>query len=203
MRIRELSIVVVSLACTVPAHAQELHANVGYAHIFRAGGFSFASGYLHTLGAAEATARQRIGGDFWYANTDVASQPAGNAERSVVGLGARYELELTRCCGPVHPIAALPVQLIHSSIPDRTVLLATERPAIDLVPTPIGGPPAEDLVGSAWGWGAGLELGVRVAVSPQWNVQTSGTAMYQDVYAASTTNGAWTWHVGVSYRFGS
>jgi hypothetical protein len=200
---REASIIVLSLACTLPARAQELHANVGYAHIFRAGGFSFATGYLQQLGAATAAVRQRVGGDFWYANTDVASQPAGNAGRNVVGLGGRYEVEMTRCCGRVHPVAAVPVQLIHSSVPEPAVLFVSERPAIQLVPTPIEGPPAEDRGGSAWGWGAGLELGVRVAVSPQWNLQTSGTAMYQDVYAASTTNGAWTWHVGLSYRFGS
>jgi hypothetical protein len=200
---REAAMIALCLSGTRAAHAQELHANVGYAHIFRAGGFSFATGYLHPLGAADAPARQRIGGDFWYANTDVASRPAGNAGRNVVGLGARYEVELTRCCGGVHPTAAVPVQLIHSSVPEPAGINATGRPAIELVPAPIAGPPVEDRGGSAWGWGTGVELGLRVPVSPQWNLQTSGAAMYQDVYAASTTNGAWTWHVGVSYRFGS
>ena len=191
-----------SLVCTVGARAQELHAGVGYAHIFRAGGFSFATGYLQSLSPASSAARQRVGGEFWYANTDVASRPAGNASRSVVGFGGRYEVELARCCGPVHPVAAIPVQVIHSSVPDATGLVA-QSAALVLEPRPDAALPAEDQVGSAWGWGAGVELGIRIDVAPQWNLQTSGMAMYQDVYSASTTNGAWSWHVGVGYRFGS
>ena len=96
----------------------------------------------------------------------------------------------------------MPVRLIHSSIPDVATLQAQ---AASLLLVPRSGPelPSEDRNGSAWGWGAGVELGVRVVLSPQWNLQTSGTAMYQDVYAGSTTSGAWTWHVGLGYRFGS
>jgi hypothetical protein len=190
------------LVCALPARAQEVHADVGYAHIFRAGGFSFATGYLRTLNAPAATARHRVGGEFWYANTDVASRPAGNADRSVVGLGARYEVELAGCCGRIHPMAAVPVRLIHSSIPEQISMLPGTASLL-LEPRPPTGPPNEDRGGSAWGWGAGVELGVRVLVSPQWNLQTSGTAMYQYVYAGSTTSGAWTWHVGLGYRFGS
>lgn len=199
---RELGMVTLFLVCAGPVRAQEVHADVGYAHIFRAGGFSFATGYLRALNAPAAAARHRVGGEFWYANTDVASRPAGNANRSVVGLGARYEVELAGCCGKVHPVAAVPVRLIHSSIPDQAMLLA-ETASLLLEPRPPTELPREDRNGSAWGWGAGVELGVRVAVSPQWNLQTSGTAMYQDVYAGSTTSGAWTWHVGLGYRFGS
>jgi hypothetical protein len=190
------------LVSAVPVQAQELHADVGYAHIFRAGGFSFATGYLRGLSAPAAAAQHRVGGEFWYANTDVASRPAGNASRSVVGLGARYEVELTGCCGKVHPVAAVPVRLIHSSIPD-VATLQTQAASLLLEPQRPTAPPSEDRNGSAWGWGAGVELGVRVVLSPQWNLQTSGTAMYQDVYAGSTTSDAWTWHVGLGYRFGS
>jgi hypothetical protein len=199
---REPAVLALLLVCAVPVRAQEVHADIGYAHIFRAGGFSFATSYLRGLNAPAAAARHRVGGEFWYANTDVASRPAGNASRSVVGLGARYEIELAECCGKVHPVAAVPVRLIHSSIPD-VATLQTQAASLLLLPRPGTELPSEDRNGSAWGWGAGVELGVRVVLSPQWNLQTSGTAMYQDVYAGSTTSGAWTWHVGLGYRFGS
>jgi hypothetical protein len=26
--------------------------------------------------------------------------------------------------------------------------------------------------------------------------------MYQDIYAGSSTNGAWVWHLGMTYRLG-
>jgi len=195
------SLLVLCLACAGPAAAQQVHAGVGYARIFRAGGFSFATGYLQGLSGVTSPLQQRVGADFWYANPDVASRSPGNAARSLVGLGARYEIEVSRCCGRVHPLIALPVQVLHSSVPDRTDILAS-RAALLLVPGPESSLPAEDQTGSAWGWSAGVELGVRVSVGPRWNLQTSGTAMYQDIYAQSTTNGAWTWHLGVSYGFG-
>ena len=202
MRNCRASLIVLCLACAGPAVAQQVHAGVGYAHIFRAGGFSFATGYLQGLSGATSPLQQRVGADFWYANPDVASRgPAGNAARSLVGLGARYELEVSRCCGRVHPLIALPVQLLHSSVPEMIVAQAS-RAALLLVPGPASSLPAEDQSGSAWGWSAGVELGVRVSVGTQWNRQSSGTAMYQDIYARSTTNGAWTWHLGVSYGFG-
>jgi hypothetical protein len=192
-----------SLAVPTTLMGQELQAGIGYAHIFRAGGFSLAAGYTHPIGPSGAV-RQAIGGDFWFANTEVASRTPGNTARDVVGIGARYEVGLLRCCGRVHPMAAVPVRVIHSTVPDPAVLLPADRgPAAILpVPAPISGPPTED-TGGAWGWGAGVELGFRVELSPQWNVGTSATAMYQDVYAGSTTNGAWTWHLGATYKLGS
>jgi hypothetical protein len=201
MRNCRASLIVLCLACASPAAAQQVHAGVGYAHIFRAGGFSFATGYLQGLGGVTSPLQQRVGADFWYANPDVASRTSGNAARSLVGLGARYEVEVSRCCGRFHPLVALPVQVVHSSVPEPIVALASGA-ALLLVPGPESQLPAEDQSGSAWGWSAGVELGVRVSVGPQWNLQTSGTAMYQDIYAQSTTNGAWTWHLGVSYGFG-
>ena len=198
---RRAAVLFLSLACPGRVVGQELHAGVGYAHIFRAGGFSFATGYVHPIGPVGAV-KHGIGGDFWWANTDVASQPSGNASRDVVGIGARYEIDLVRCCGRIHPVAAVPVQVIHSSVSLPSDL--QEGAAILLVPRPRGGaPPAEDRGGGAWGWGAGVELGLQVEISPQWNLLTSGTAMYQDVYASSTTNGAWSLHLGATYRLGS
>jgi hypothetical protein len=199
---RALGMVTLLLIGAAPVEAQEVHADVGYAHIFRAGGFSFAAGYLRALSPPNAAARHRLGGEFWYANTDVASRPSGNADRSVVGLGARYEVELAGCCGKIHPVAAVPVRLIHSSVPGQIKTISEAAPLL-LEPRPPTSPPREDQDGSAWGWGAGVELGVRLGLSPQWSLQTSGTAMYQDVYAGSITSGAWTWHVGLGYRFGS
>jgi hypothetical protein len=200
MRSCRASLIVLSLACAGSAGAQEVDGKVGYAHIFRAGGFSFATGYRQALSAVTSPLQHRVGGDFWYANTDVASLAPGNAGRSLVGLGARYEIEVTRCCGRLHPLVALPVQVLHSSVPDQ--LTALPGAAFLLVPTPVSSLPAEDQSGSAWGWGAGVELGLRFSMGPQWHLQTSGTAMYQDIYAQSTTHGAWTWHLGLSYRFG-
>jgi len=202
MRSFRASLIILSLACVGSAGAQEVQGGVRYAHIFRAGGFSFATGYRQALSAATSALQQRVGGDFWYANTDVASLAPGNAGRSLVGLGARYEIEITRCCGRLHPLMALPVQVLHSSVPVQPTDAPAARAALRLVPGPESSLPAEDQSGSAWGWGAGLELGLRVSMGAQWHLQTSGTAMYQDIYAQSTTHGAWTWHLGLSYRFG-
>jgi hypothetical protein len=201
MRNCRASLIVLCLACAGPAAAQQVHAGVGYAHIFRAGGFSFATGYLQELSGVTSPLQQRVGADFWYANPDVASRGPGNADRSLVGLGARYEVEVSRCCGRFHPLVALPVQVVRSSVPDPIVALPSGATLL-LVPGPESPLPVEDQSGSAWGWSAGVELGVRVSVGSRWNLQTSGTAMYQDIYARSTTNGAWTWHLGLSYGFG-
>jgi hypothetical protein len=191
--------IVLSLACAAPARAQEVHAGLGYAHIFRAGGFSFATGYLQSIGAGTSPLRQRVGGDFWFANTDVASLSPGNASRNLIGLGARYELEVTHCCGRLHPLIALPFQVLHSSVAAQSSLAVA---ALVVVPTPPPALPAEDQGRSAWGWGAGVELGLRLAVGDQWHLRTSGTAMYQDIYARSRTHGGWIWHLGLSYGFG-
>jgi hypothetical protein len=179
--------------------AQEVQAGLGYAHIFGAGGFSFGLGYLQALNTASAAVRQRVGGSFWYANTDVASLSPGNSARNLVGIGARYEVEVARCCGPVHPVLAIPVQVLHSAVEEHP--LPVQTLALLVVPEPPQSASSEDL-SSAWGWGAGLELGAEVPLGPQWNLRTSGTAMYQDIYAGSATNGAWVWHLGMTYRFG-
>jgi hypothetical protein len=197
------SLIALSLACAGSAGAQEVDGKVGYAHIFRAGGFSFATGYRQALSAVTSPLQHRVGGDFWYANTDIASLTPGNASRNLVGLGARYEIEVTRCCGRLHPLMALPVQVLHSSVPVQpTAAAPPPGAALRLVPVPESSLPAEDRSGSAWGWSAGVELGLRVSMGDQWHLQTSGTALYQDIYAQSTTHGAWIWHLGLGYRFG-
>jgi hypothetical protein len=201
MRQCAASLLALSLSCAVPLCAQEVQAGLGYAHIFGAGGLSFAMGYLQALNTVGAPVQQRLGASFWYANTDVASLSPGNSARDLVGLGARYEVKATRCCGPVHPLLALPIQLLHSAVEDRTTILAAAT-GFQLIPEPPSTLASEDRVGSAWGWGAGVELGAEVPLGTQWNIRTTGTAMYQDIYAGSATNGAWVWHLGMTYRFG-
>jgi hypothetical protein len=194
-----VSLVILCWCCVAPLSAQEVQAGLGYAHIFGGGGFSFGLGYLQGLNPAGASVQQRVGASFWYANTDLASDAAGNAGRNLVGLGARYEVEMGRCCGPVHPLLAIPVQLIHSSVGER--VFPTEPLALSAIPEPGPTLSAEELT-SAWGWGAGVELGAEMPLGAQWNLRTSGTAMYQDIYTESTTNAAWVLHLGATYRFG-
>src|SRR5436309_14222629 len=110
------SLLVLCLSGAVPLYAQEVQAGLGYAHIFGAGGFSFAVGYLQALNPVRAPVQQRLGASFWYANTDVASLSPGNSARDLVGLGARYEVEVARCCGPMHPLLAIPVQVLPSAV---------------------------------------------------------------------------------------
>jgi hypothetical protein len=201
MRIHPASLIVLFVLNARPAAAQEVHAGLGYAHIFRAGGFSFGAGYLHSLSAPAAPIQQSLGGTFWYANTEIASLGPGAAARELMGLGARYELELTRCCGRVHPLLAVPLEVLHSSVPGQ-VIPAAAVAALQGIPRPGPAIPPEDQGGGAWGWGAGVELGMRLPVGEQWDLQTSGTMMYHDIYAQSTTHDAWIWHLGLSYRFG-
>ena len=53
-------LLVLSLACVSPFSAQEVHAGVGYAYIFGAGGFSLASGYLQLLNAPTSPLRRDL-----------------------------------------------------------------------------------------------------------------------------------------------
>ncbi len=191
---------IVCLCSAAPLKAQEVQAGLGYAHIFGAGGFSFGVGYLQALSTVRAPVQQRVGASFWYANTDVASLSPGNSARDLVGIGARYEVEVARCCGPVHPLLAIPVQLLHSAVQEQAV--PAQAIGLLVVPEPPAPTASSEDLGSAWGWGAGLELGAEVPLGTQWNLRTTGTAMYQDIYAGSATNGAWLLHLGMTYRFG-
>jgi hypothetical protein len=201
MQRSRVSLIVLCLSCAAPLCAQEVQAGLGYAHIFGAGGFSFAVGYLQALNAMRAPVQHRLGASFWYANTDVASLSPGNSARDLVGLGGRYEVEVAHCCGPVHPLLAIPVQVLHSAVEGQVTPAAAEALAFQGVPEPAPTASSED-ESSAWGWSAGVELGAEVPLGTQWNVRTTGTVMYQDIYAGSATNGAWVWHLGMTYRFG-
>lgn len=199
---RRASLVLLVLACATRGWGQEMRASLGYAHIFGAGGFSFDAGYLQSLSSRASSVQQRVGGNFWYANTDVATLTPGNSARDLVGFGARYELELAHCCGRLHPVLAVPLQVLHSSVNASPSVLSESVASFAIVPPPEPVPAAQDRDGSAWGWGTGLELGLQVPLSEQWNVRTAGTALYQEIYDRSPTHGAWMLHVGLSYRFG-
>ena len=170
-------------------------AGLGYARMFDAGGVSFTAAVDRPVAPQSGKLRHAVGGTFWYAHTDIASNPADPQGREILGVGVRYSLGF----GPTGLFLALPVQLLHSSVPDRPILDAsTGRHGI---PEPPPEPPAEDRLGSAWGWGAGLELGFRVALAAQLSAQTSVQGLYQDIYAESRDHGAWNWHAGLTYHF--
>ena len=57
-------------------------------------------------------------------------------------------------------------------------------------------------MGSEWGWGTGVELGVRLGLSSQLTAQTSVLGLYQQIYESGNRNGAWTIDGGISYQPG-
>jgi hypothetical protein len=181
------------------APAYEVQAGLGYARMFDAGGISFSAGLERFLSPTDAGLQHALGGALWYAHTGIASSPDDPEGRHIVGLGARYRLALGRT-GSFRPFLAVPVQVLHSKIPDRTMLLAAAL-TVKAVPEPPPPTPVEDRIGEEWGWGTGLELGFRVAAGERLSAQTSVQALYQDIYAGQTSNGAWNWHAGLSYGF--
>jgi hypothetical protein len=198
MRVALLSIFVFTVAMRSQIQAQipvELQAGLGYARIFDAGGISFAAGVDRFLTPPSTRLQHAVGGSFWYAQTGIASRPGDSEERQVVGIGVRYQLAV-RSAGSFRPFVALPVQILHSNIPDRA----------DLAPASlaVGIPEAtsyvlvEDLVGAEWGWGTGLDVGFRVGMG-RLRGQTSVQLLYQDIYGAGSSHGAWNWHAGISY----
>jgi len=194
-----------SLIQSTPSQAQrpdlELQAGLGYARLFDAGGLSFSAVVDRGVGSSQTPLQHALGLSFWYAHTRVASEiPESSLRRDLVGLGIRYQLGLRRCCGPVHPYMAVPLQVLRSSIED----VADLQPflAAHGIPEPPNGRPAEDQAGGAWGWGAGLELGVRLGLAENLDVHTSMQGLYHDIYADESRNGAWSWHAGLIYRFG-
>jgi hypothetical protein len=203
MQAAHLSAIIVSLAAlSSTAQAQspgiDLQAGLGYARVFDGGGFSFAAAVDRPLSSAAGILQQALGVSFWYANTTIASDPSGPDGRSLVGLGARYQLGLRTCCRQLRPFLTVPVQLLRSSIPDRTGLAGADL-LVSGIPE-LGAPrPLEDQVGSEWGWGAGLELGLRIGLGTQLSAQTSVQGLYQDIYRSSTRDGAWSWHAGLTY----
>jgi hypothetical protein len=207
MRAGPVVLVIVSIAgFSSPALTQspkiEFQAGLGYARVFDGGGISFAAAVERHLSSAERAIQQALGGSFWYAHTAIGSAPDDPDGRHITGLGLRYQLELGRCCRSVRPFLAVPVQVLRSSIPDRNVIVSPQLQAL-VVPEPGSPRPVEDLVGSEWGWGAGVELGMRVGLGQQVSAQTSVHGLYQDIYTSGTRHGAWSWHAGLTYQWGT
>lgn len=180
----------------------EFQAGLGYARVFGGGGISFAAAVERHLSSAQNPLQHALGGSLWYAHTTIASLPDDPEGRHVTGLGLRYQLELGRCCRSVRPFVAVPIQLLRSNIPDRTDIVTSQLHTHG-VPEPGPPTPVEDLVGSDWGWGAGVELGMRVGLARQLSAQTSVHGLYQDIYASGTRHGAWSWHAGLTYQLGT
>ena len=201
MRFALLLIVVLTsgLASQIRAQAAayELEAGLGYARLFDAGGISFAAGVDRALSPADAGLRHAVGGSFWYAHTGIESFPEDSEGRHTVGLGARYRMMLGGARA-VRPFLAVPLQVLHSEIPDRAALQAGPSLVLGVPenPPPV---PVEDHIGGQWGWGAGLELGVRLRMGQRLSGQTSVQGLYQEIYQGSSRNSAWSWHAGISY----
>jgi hypothetical protein len=177
----------------------EIQAGLGYARLFDAGGLSFSAALERFISPPDAGLQHGLGGAFWYAHTGIASSPDDPEGRHVVGLGARYRMTFGRA-GSFRPFLAVPVELLHSRIPDRAQLQAAAL-LVGGVPEPGPPTPAEDRIGDEWGWGTGLELGIRLTTGDRLSVQTSAQALYQNIYAGQSSNTAWNWHAGLSYGF--
>jgi len=201
MRFARLLIAVLPLGPASQIQAQasvyELQAGLGYSRLFDAGGISFAAAVDRSLSPATAGVLHGLGGTFWYTRTGIASRPDDPESRTTVGLGARYRLVLPGSQS-VRPFLAVPVQALYSQIPDRAGLVSASL-AVQSVPEADSYVPAEDVVGGNLGWGAGLELGLRIQVGDRLSGQTSVQGLYQDIYEDSSRHGAWSWHAGISY----
>ena len=204
MRITFLSTAVTFAFCLLtPAHAQssplELQAGLGYARAFDGGGPSFAAAVERPLSAETSRLQHALGASFWYSQLSIGSRPSSSDQRHMTGLGLRYQMELSS--GRTHPFLAVPLQVLRSSIPTVATL---QGASASLSRVPDVGPrlPVEDRMGSEWGWGTGVELGVRLGLSSQLTAQTSILGLYQRIYDSGSRNGAWTIHGGISYQPG-
>lgn len=177
----------------------ELEAGLGYARVFDGGGLSLSAALDRPLGSTTAPLHHALGVGLWYANTKVASDEPEPPRRDMLGLGVRYRLGWQRCCGALHPFMAVPLQVLRSSIEDVPTLQA--HVAAHGIPEPPPGIPTENFTGGAWGWGAGLELGVEIGLAEGLNGETRVQGLYHDIYQGASSNTAWTWHSGLSYRF--
>ncbi|HEY9014863.1 MAG TPA: hypothetical protein VIM84_07360, partial [Gemmatimonadales bacterium] len=195
MKPARLAFVAVALGLPSQIHAQasvyELQAGLGYARLFDAGGISFAAAVDRSLSAASSQVHHAVGGSFWYARTAIATRPDAPDDRRTLGLGARYQLSLGSSRG-LSPFLAVPLQFLYSNIPDRADLVGAQL--VEGVPEPPPPIPEEDTNGGAVGWGTGLELGFRLRMGDRLSGQTSVQGLYQDIYDASSSHGAWTWH---------
>jgi hypothetical protein len=203
MRFSPGLIAVLTVSVSSPMRAQssvyELQAGIGYARLFDAGGISLTAAVDRALSRADAGLRHTLGGLFWYTHTGIASVPNDPEGRHTLGLGARYQLSLAGARS-LRPFLAVPLQLLHSDIPDRPQLTA-DAAALLVQAVPEAEPPLpiEDRVGGNWGWGTGLELGVRLQIGERLSGQTSVQGLYQNIYEGSSSHDAWTWHAGISY----
>jgi hypothetical protein len=188
-----------------PARAQapgiEVQAGLGYARVFDGGGISFAAALDRPLSSPTSPLHHAVGGSFWYAHTSIATAPDDPYGRHLVGVGLRYQLGLGRS-GSIRPFLAVPIQILRSNIPDRTTLQGADL-LITGIPDPGPPRPVEDVIGSEWGWGAGLELGLRLGVANRLSAQTSVHGLYQDIYGSDARHGAWSWHAGLIYQLGT
>jgi hypothetical protein len=189
-----------------PAAAQssglELEAGLGYARAFDGGGLSLAAALERPLSGPTSGVQHALGGSLWYSQMSIGSQPNSSNERRLLGIGMRYQLELRACCGSARPFIAVPVQVLLSDIPDRATLALPAALSVTGVPEPGLPTPVEDMVGSEWGWGTGLEVGFRIGLSQNLSAQTSVQGLYQRIYESGTRNGAWTIHGGITYQPG-
>jgi hypothetical protein len=177
----------------------ELEAGLGYARVFDGGGLSLSAALDRPLGSTVAPLHHALGVSLWYAHTKVASASSEPPRRDLLGLGVRYRLGWQRCCGTLHPFMAVPLQVLRSSIEDAPVLLA--KVAVHGIPEPPPRRPAENFTGAAWGWGTGLELGLELELAEGLSGETRVQGLYHDIYDGASSNTAWTWHTGMSYRF--
>jgi hypothetical protein len=204
MRLASIILFLGSIPClssisTAQSSNLELEAGLGYARVFDGGGFSLSAALDHPLGSTVAPLHHAVGVSLWYAHTKVASSSSESSRRDMLGLGIRYRLGWQSCCGPLHPFAAVPLQVLRSSIEDVPALVA--QVAAHDVPELPGDIPTEDFTGAAWGWGAGLELGLEVGLAEGLNGETRVQGLYHDIYDGAASNTAWAWHTGLSYRF--
>jgi hypothetical protein len=204
MRLASIILFLGSIPClssisTAQSSNLELEAGLGYARVFDGGGFSLSAALDRPLGSTTAPLHHAVGVGLWYANTKVASGDTEPPRRDMLGLGIRYRLGWQRCCGALHPFVAVPLQVLHSSIEDVPALQA--HVASHGIPKPPPVIPTENVTGAAWGWGAGLELGLEVGLAEGLNGETAVQGLYHDIYDGATSNTAWAWHTGLSYRF--
>jgi hypothetical protein len=199
MRVALLSTFAFTIALQSQIQAQipvELQAGLGYARMFDAGGISFAAGVDRFLTPPSTRLQHAVGGSFWYAQTGIASRSDDSEGRQVVGIGVRYQLTL-QSSGSFRPFVGLPVQILHSNIPDRADLAPASLAFV--IPESPSPSRVEDAVGAEWGWGTGVEVGFRLGMGRRLHGQTSVQLLYQDIYGAGTSHEAWNWHAGISY----
>ncbi len=199
-----VSLITLALPSPIPAQtfAPDFQAGFGYARLFDAGGYSFLAALDQPLSPVRSPVRQALGGGFWYAHTVLASVPdSPEVGRDLFWLGLRYSLGFLNS-GSFRPFVAVPLQVLHSQVADNRPTADLMEAALSGVPQAPPPPPVQDQVGGEWGWGTGLEGGLRLVASNRVGAQTSVQVLYQDIYGSASPNGGWNWHISLSYAFG-